>query len=349
MCGRFALTFARATLERHAHTASWYTDGDGGTSAAELRPRYNVAPQQTVPVLRVRTDAGATTVAGKAERRCDRCLHRMRWGLVPWFSSSSSSSSQHLHYPINARSETLLDKPMFKTPLQRGQRCVLIVNGYYEWHEEQRDDKDAKRASGSGKRSGKTPYFIRVASPEQTDKARAGADDDVPMYLAALYGASSRGDSAPAYTFTIVTRPASAALSWLHDRMPAVLAGERAAQQWLDTDAVDADEAVSRLRRGSGRAAGDDKDDRREGEAAASAALCTDALEWFALSTEVSSIRNDRPQVLLPREVAIERSKQRGIVGMFAKMRKKQMEGEAAQAGAREEGDEQQRAKRQRL
>src|SRR5579872_3707716 len=101
MCGRYRLT--------RADKMAQYFDAE---FAGEMRPRYNIAPTQPVPVVRA-TDSG-------------RVISSMRWGLIPSWAKDSSMSQ------INARSETILEKPAFKESSERC-RCLIPADGFYEW------------------------------------------------------------------------------------------------------------------------------------------------------------------------------------------------------------------------
>lgn len=123
MCGRYTLTDP-ADLEELAElgeTLAW-------------TPRYNVAPTQSVPVLRSR------------EGRLELAL--LRWGLVPSWAKDLRIGNRM----ANARAETVMDKPAFRAAFRR-RRCLVPATGFYEW-----------RALGEGRRSPKQPYFIRPKS-----------------------------------------------------------------------------------------------------------------------------------------------------------------------------------------
>ncbi len=106
MCGRYTLhTEKEALAERF--------DFDPSDLAA-LAPRYNIAPTQSVPVIR----------AGEARR----VASLMRWGLVPSWAKALTGLPQM----INARAEGIADKPSFRTPLRK-QRCLIPADGFYEW------------------------------------------------------------------------------------------------------------------------------------------------------------------------------------------------------------------------
>ena len=160
---------------------------------------YNAAPSQRLPVV----------VEGEdGERR----LELMRWGLVPRWRKAGQGPSVA---PINARAETLLEKPMFR-PLVRGKRCLVPANGFYEW-----------RREGSRKQ----PYLVRLRQGELF--ALAGLYDELP---------DEEGGS-----YTIVTTAPNALVAPLHDRMPAILRPEDE-DDWLDRGLTDPEAAKALLR-----------------------------------------------------------------------------------------------------
>ncbi len=192
MCGRFA-SF------RQAQELADAFDVDEVTEAARaVLPSYNVAPTQPVRIVLDR--------AGTAGAPPHREMHAARWGLVPAWATDLRVG----YKMINARRESLDDRPAFRVSLQR-RRCVVPADGYYEW----------QRRGGA-----KTPYFIHGAAA-------------APIAFAGLYAFwrdPERADDDPArwvLSTTIVTTAAVAELAGLHDRVPVVLdAAER--ERWLD-------------------------------------------------------------------------------------------------------------------
>ena len=156
-----------------------------------LFPTYNAAPSQELPVV-VEHDDG------------DRELRLMRWGLVPRWRKVGGGPPMA---PINARAETLLDKPMFR-PLVGTKRCLVPAEGFYEW-----------RREGSRKQ----PYLFRLR-------------DEGLFAFAGLYDALP--DEEEGASFTIVTTAPNRLVAPLHDRMPAILRPEDE-DDWLDRGLTD--------------------------------------------------------------------------------------------------------------
>lgn len=173
MCGRYALYESEAVL------AGLF---DLPADKVRLQRRFNIAPTQT-----------AVIVAEDGEGR--RRLTLARWGLIPHWAKASSIGGRM----INARSESVADKPAFAEAFRR-RRCLVPASGFYEWH---------RSADG-----GKQPYYIRSAN-------------ESPLILAGLWerwrDPTGTGDL---LSFTILTTAANATIAGLHDRMPVILTPE---------------------------------------------------------------------------------------------------------------------------
>jgi putative SOS response-associated peptidase YedK len=146
----------------------------------------------------------------------ERHFRLARWGLLPGFVKDPKD------FPllINARAEAIAQKPSFRAAMKR-RRCLVIADGFYEW----------RRVSEKGP---KQPYLIRRVNGE-------------PMGLAGLYETWSDPSGGEIDTACIITTAANHLMSYVHDRMPAVLPRE-AFSPWLDTDGVDAPAAAAMLR-----------------------------------------------------------------------------------------------------
>jgi putative SOS response-associated peptidase YedK len=213
MCGRFA-SFRQTqdlldafmidpTLPLDPELAAWQAS-------------WNVAPTDPVRIVVERAPRGSAAGAS-----AERSLRVARWGLVPSWSKVPKGGARM----INARSETLLDKPSFAKPMA-ARRCLVPTEGYYEW----------KAPQDGGK--GKQPYFIRPTSDGVT--AFAG--------LYEFWRDASKTDDDPArwlVTTTVITKAATGDMLDLHDRVPAVLEPSLW-DEWL-APATTADEARTLL------------------------------------------------------------------------------------------------------
>ncbi len=194
MCARYSLTKPKLIAERFAAFRHEH----------DFAPRYNIAPTQAVLAAKNDGDGGLAT---------------LRWGLVPYWARDLSMGQRM----INARAETLAEKPAFRNALQR-RRCLIFADGFYEW---------------TGAKGDKQPYRFTV-------------DGGAPFAFAGLWERWGPKD-APVETCAIVTCPPNALLEPFHDRMPAILS-EDALDAWLHGDVADALAAVVPFERARMRA-----------------------------------------------------------------------------------------------
>ena len=197
---------ARTTLTLSAHLiARWLALQD----VPEWEPRYNVCPTQDQMVVRARD--------GEPE------AVKLRWGLVPWWASDLSVGSRM----INARAEGVDTKPAFRDAF-RERRCLVLVDGFYEW-----------QAIPGQKR--RRPYAVRMP-------------DNSPFVLAGLWESwRNRTTREVVQTCTVVTTTPNAFMARLHDRMPVIL-DPASYGAWLNP-ATPAADALSMLRPYDGAAA----------------------------------------------------------------------------------------------
>jgi putative SOS response-associated peptidase YedK len=188
MCGRFAFYSPHEAIVRLF----------GVTAAPEIEPRWNIAPTQFIAA--VRAPVGPREAA------------MLYWGLVPSWAKEKSIGARM----INARSETLGEKPSFRNAFRR-RRCLILADGYYEW----------QRAGAV-----KQPYFIAFA-------------DGRPFGMAGLWERwRDPATGEPLESCCIVTTAPSATVAHVHDRMP-VIVPQDAYAEWLDPK----NEATDRLGR----------------------------------------------------------------------------------------------------
>lgn len=168
--------------------------------SVKVAPSYNIAP--THAVLTVVQRAGS------------KKLELMQWGLIPSWAKDASIGSKM----INARAETVAEKPSFKQSLIK-RRCIIVADGFYEW-----------RAEGKNK----TPMFIHLKS-------------QAPFGMAGLYDTWKSPEGKMVTTCTIITTSANEMMKSIHDRMPVVLSKE-AQRVWLDANIQDAGELTGLLK-----------------------------------------------------------------------------------------------------
>ena len=176
MCGRYTLKMPIALVAE---------ESDLGHPEFEVEPRYNIAPTQRLPVL-------------TQER--PRHLQLMRWGLIPSWAKDPSIGSKM----INARAETLAEKPAFREALQQ-RRCLIPADGFYEWQQ-----------TGFGK----LPQHIHLISGSL-------------LTFAGLWDRWRDGEGRELRSFTIITTTPNALMAIIHDRMPVIIPPEKR-DLWLD-------------------------------------------------------------------------------------------------------------------
>jgi putative SOS response-associated peptidase YedK len=195
MCGRYASTRSDSDLQAVFDIAE--------TVGAEVPPSYNVAPTQTVRTVLERSPKD------EPESDAVRQLRSVRWGLIPSWAKDAKIGSRL----INARSETITEKPSFKKAASR-RRCIVPADGYYEW--EKRD-------------GAKVPYFLHqdgvlaMAGLYELWRDPTKAEDDEARWV---------------WSVTVLTSPAADALGHIHDRSPVVLPPDLRAS-WLDPAVTD--------------------------------------------------------------------------------------------------------------
>ncbi|WP_157971589.1 SOS response-associated peptidase, partial [Halorussus litoreus] len=192
MCGRLSL-FADPGV---------VTERFDAEPTRPLEPRYNVAPSQSHPVV----------------RNDDRdAIRYPTWGLVPQWADDPGSGH------VNARAETLAEKPSFREAFAE-RRCLVLADGFYDWKQTP---------------TGKQPY--RFEREDREPFALAGLWEPAPGASDRRPGASDRrpstgdasGRSNAGATFTVVTTEPNAVVEPVHHRMPVLLSTEAEQERWL--------------------------------------------------------------------------------------------------------------------
>lgn len=222
MCGRYA------SFRQAQQIADEFDVVALSQPALAIEASWNIPPTANVRIIVERPAAALTRLEGMtfpssagapeqgAEDESVRAMLSARWGLVPPWADSVAIGARM----INARSETVATKRSFAKPFATS-RCVVVADGYYEWHTD---------ASGA-----KTPYYIH-------------AEEGASLALAGLFGwwrDRRAGEGAPwVLTTTILTAPARDGLEEIHDREPVMLEQSHLAA-WLDPAATDPDDALA--------------------------------------------------------------------------------------------------------
>ena len=188
MCGRY-------TLKSNGNAvASLF----GLAEEFEIEPRYNIAPTQNVQV--VLEDDG-------------RRLEAMHWGLIPSWSKDPSIGARM----INARAETVSEKPSFRSAFKK-RRCLIPADGFYEWQKQP---------------DGKQPFHLRMTNGR-------------PFAFAGLWETWNMEGGEEMLSTTIITTEPNEVAAEVHNRMPVILPPELY-DAWLDPENGDRDELLSML------------------------------------------------------------------------------------------------------
>ena len=166
MCGRYTITY---------DTTGILNDLDLIMADFDWEPRYNISPTQRVPVIL---------------NESPKALNLLRWGLVPSWAKDLKIGTRM----INARGETLTEKPAFRQAYQK-RRCLVPATGFYEW-----------KATPLGK----IPHHIRL-------------QEDRLLTFAGLWEEWKDSEGRPWRTFTIITTTPNPTMAEIHDRMPVVI------------------------------------------------------------------------------------------------------------------------------
>lgn len=184
MCGRFTIVFDTVTLLRRFELED---------VPFEWRTRYNVAPGTPIPII--------------IEDRGNRRIGQLKWGLVPSWAQDEKAG----YKMINARSETLTEKPAFRRLFER-KRCIVPSCGFYEWQQRE---------------SGKQAMRIMMKNGE-------------PFAFAGLYDSWTTPSGEKLHTCTIITTKPNEVVKDIHNRMPVILR-QQDESTWLDREKFDAD------------------------------------------------------------------------------------------------------------
>jgi putative SOS response-associated peptidase YedK len=184
MCGRFTLTVDPGKLQEAIPGLI--------VPKKDIPPRYNIAPSQPVAVL-----------PNDGQNRLDFFV----WGLIPSWAKDPSVGNRM----INARAETLAEKPSFRSAFRR-RRCLVFADGFYEWRQE----------PGS---KVKTPFYIRLKSGD-------------PFAFAGLWEIWQAGDGSEIRSCTIITTSPNLLMEDIHNRMPVILPRE-VYSKWLTPGEVE--------------------------------------------------------------------------------------------------------------
>lgn len=177
MCGRYTIGDVRRLSERF----------DTSNKIEDIKPSYNVAPSQTNPVI---------------DRKSPNQVEMMKWGLIPSWAKDPKIG----YKMINARAESVKDKPSFRKPF-RDQRCLVPASGFYEWLKTEKE---------------KIPHYIHLKGKEL-------------FAFAGLYEIWKDENGNEVKSYTVITTEPNEVMKKIHNRMPVILK-EEDEDKWLRND-----------------------------------------------------------------------------------------------------------------
>ncbi|KAK7076846.1 hypothetical protein SK128_011556 [Halocaridina rubra] len=260
MCGRTACTLAPDEVCRSCCTLTVDNTGKKLYKAAQWRDHpgnhsygqsHNVAPSRFTPVMISDHHVHGIKRNSEGEEKCSPLhyvIQPMMWGLIPHFHKGSSAVG-HGFKTNNCRIEGIEEKKSYKPSLLKGQRCVVLCDGFYEW-ESTKGDKN------------KQPYFIYAPQPEGVEiwNRKTWDTDDLwsdeegwkgPQLLkmAGLFSHWTSTEGEEILSYTILTMESGKNFASLHHRIPAILETDEEVQEWLDSGGIDYKTALNNLKR----------------------------------------------------------------------------------------------------
>lgn len=182
MCGRYSFN----------QLAEAIADKFQVKEVPEISPRYNIAPTQQVATVLLNSESS------------ERQMKMLRWGLIPSWAKDTKMGAKL----INARGETVAEKPAFRAAFKK-RRCLILADGFYEWHTQNGE---------------KQPFYFRLENGE-------------PFAFAGLWEHWEKGEGEPIESCTIITTEANELMRPIHDRMPVII-GSKNYEEWLDPERV---------------------------------------------------------------------------------------------------------------
>ncbi|XP_076242479.1 abasic site processing protein HMCES-like [Calliopsis andreniformis] len=237
MCGRACCSLEPDTLSRVCE----YKDGNGkrrtttwAKSDVEYVPSCNIGPKDALPCVVEGSQLGKDD---------ERVLCAMMWSMIPpWHEGDYRKHTLSTH---NARLEKLKSSNLYSPPLHRGQRCVVVCEGYYEWK------------AGKTKKDTKQPYYIYATQDKgvRADDSSTWTDEWSEengwkgfklLKMAGIFNKFKTAEGKTIYSCTIVTKDSNEVLSWMHNRVPVFLNTEEDVHDWLHEE-LSVAEAVDKL------------------------------------------------------------------------------------------------------
>lgn len=266
MCGRQCLTLAPKDIvcackystkigdEKKDMEPEWRAEYNLGR---KYEGSHNIAPTDITPVLVSAKHFDEAEVDGNR-----RVLVPMMWGMIPFWHKGDYR--KHGLTTNNCRLESMLTSKLYSRPFTKGQRCVILCEGFYEWQTTKPVKKSSERAA----------YFIHAPQSSDDfqiyDKSTWNGENINLLKMAGLYDIWTDSNGDKIYSYSVITFQSNDVLNWLHDRMPAILETEEQISDWLNCGQISNNPALSALKPAK--------------------KLC-----WYQVSNEVNNSRNKSP------------------------------------------------------
>ncbi|XP_054747471.1 abasic site processing protein HMCES [Anastrepha obliqua] len=230
----------------------------------KYQPSYNITPTDITPVI-ISTDHFCDNGDSEGCNPQSRVVVPMMWGMIPFWHKGDYR--RHGLSTNNCRLEHMLESKLYRGPFRRGQRCVVLCEGFYEWQ----TTKSAKPSE----RAAHLLYMPQSDGVKMYDKTTWTPANIQLLKMAGLFDMWDDENGDKMFSYSIITFESSAIMSWLHHRMPAILETEQQVNDWLDFKRVSDDEALATLRPVS-------------------------KLQWYRVSNLVNNSRNKSEQCNQP-------------------------------------------------
>ncbi|ALC47109.1 CG11986 [Drosophila busckii] len=235
---------------------------------------YNIAPTDITPVI-----VSSAHFTDGEDQKVGRVVVPMMWGMIPAWHKGDYR--KHGLTTNNCRLENLMESKLYRGPFKRGQRCVVICEGFYEW-----------QTSKPAKPSERAAFLVYVPQQEDVkihDKNTWTPDNIKLLRMAGLFDIWEDESGDKMYSYSIITFESSKIMSWMHYRMPGILETEQQMNDWLDFGRVSDVQALAALRPAT-------------------------ALQWHRVSKLVNNSRNKSVECNKPMELAAKPEKPKGML-----------------------------------
>lgn len=289
MCGRTCLTLdpdqvlcackypsrnnikVEEQIKQESETPEWRAEFNLGR---RYQPSYNIAPTDITPVI-----VSAAHFSEADDQQNARVVLPMMWGMIP--SWHKGDYRKHGLTTNNCRLEHLMDSKLYRGPFKRGQRCVVICEGFYEW-----------QTTKSAKPSEREAYLVYVPQESEVkiyDKNTWSPANVKLLRMAGLFDVWQDESGDKMYSYSIITFQSSEIMSWMHYRMPAILETEQQMNDWLNFKHVSDAQALAALRPAT-------------------------SLKWHRVAKCVNNSRNKSDECNKPLELAAKPEKPKGML-----------------------------------